>query len=125
MIGYGRACIAARHFAGTLGTDLRISYQRSLTGNGPLETSVVSDECLNWETESPFKSQDSVMVLAYAIIMLTTNLHSAKVKDKMKKHEFIKQNRTVNDGDNFPGDFLGKIYDDIKREELKVMRSSD
>ena len=65
------------------------------------------------------------MVLAYAIIMLTTNLHSSNVKEKMKKHEFIAQNRDVNGGSNFPGDFLAKIYDDVQKEELKVMRKVD
>merc|ERR1712093_967325 len=87
-----------------------------MSGHGATETSVVSEDSLNWAPVSPFRTQDSVMVLAYAIIMLTTNLHSANVKDKMKKHEFIKQNNDVNGGDNFPGDFLSKIYDDIKQE---------
>merc|ERR1711920_694246 len=61
-------------------------------------------------------------VLAYSIVMLTTNLHSSKVKSKMEKHQFIKQNAGVNGGSNFPGDFLSQIYDDIRQEELKVMR---
>lgn len=121
MIGYGRACVAAKSAAGSLGPNLAITYQRNM--HGAMETSVVSDHSLDWEPVSPFKTQDSVMVLAYAIIMLTTNLHSANVKDKMKKHEFIRQNRQVNGDDNFPGDFLSKIYDDVLREELKVMRS--
>jgi len=125
LIGYGRACVAAKRAAGSLEPDYNIiTFQRSLRGNGTLETTAVSEESLQWEAVSPFKTQDSVMVLAYAIIMLTTNLHSPNVKEKMKKHEFIKQNRGVNGNDeNFPGDFLSKVYDDMQREKLTVMRN--
>ena len=68
----------------------------------------------------PAKSADALMVLCYAIIMLTTNLHNPKVKAKMQLHEFLQQNVGVNDGDNFPGDYLAEIYRDIAAEELKV-----
>ena len=54
--------------------------------------------------------------------MLTTNLHSEKVKHKMKKHEFLLQNKGVNDGQNFPGDFLAGVFDDIAAQELEVMK---
>jgi hypothetical protein len=125
MIGYGRACAAARIAAGTLNTDRQIAVQRSLSGRGELETLVVPEESLNWVPVCPFRTQDAVFVLAFSIIMLTTNLHSANVKEKMKKHEFIKQNRETNGGGNFPGDFLSRVYDDIKGAELKVMRKGD
>lgn len=62
-----------------------------------------------------------MQVLCYAIIMLTTNLHSPTVKAKMVVHEFLQQNVGVNDGDNYPGDYLAAIYTDIQAEELKVM----
>eukprot|EP00931_Biecheleriopsis_adriatica_P101153 TRINITY_DN76360_c0_g1_i1.p1 TRINITY_DN76360_c0_g1~~TRINITY_DN76360_c0_g1_i1.p1 ORF type:complete len:431 (-),score=82.38 TRINITY_DN76360_c0_g1_i1:277-1530(-) len=119
MFGYGRACVAARCAIGLPGADREITY---MTTGGLDRTVAVSKQNLDWMQASPFKSQDSVFILSFAIIMLTTNLHSANVKDKMKKHEFIKQNRLVNGGCNFPGDFLSKIYDDVQREELKVMR---
>lgn len=121
-IGYGRACVAAKIAAGDFGPDHRLTFRSSC---GMAETATASKRSLKWEPASPFRSADSVMVLAYAIIMLTTNLHSSNVKDKMKKHEFIRQNNTVNDGENFPGDFLAKVYDDIKQEELKVMRKDN
>jgi hypothetical protein len=122
-IGYGRACVAARRAAGTLGLDNTITFRGNR--HGERQTCVVPKRCLEWKPVCPFKHEDSVMILAYAIIMLTTNLHSANVKEKMKKHEFIKQNRGVNGDANFPGDFLSKVYDDIYREELKVMRNVD
>jgi len=118
-IGYGRACVHARKEAGLLGEDRKLTYGHM---GGKQLTREVNVEREIWERGSPMKSQDSVMVLAYAIIMLSTNLHNANVKQKMQVHEFLRQNREVNDGANFPGDFLLDIYDSIKAEELKVMK---
>lgn len=44
-----------------------------------------------------FASADAPYVLAYSIIMLTTDLHSPQVKNKMTKEQFIKNNRGIND----------------------------
>lgn len=118
-LGYGRACVAARRAAEGLPSDAEIAFRR-LDG----EAVTVGKGESTWERTSPFQSEDSVMVLAFSIIMLTTNLHSANVKSKMQQHEFIRQNRDINDGGNFPGDFLAQIYDNIKAEELKVMRTA-
>merc|ERR1719356_397106 len=117
-LGYGRACVAAKQEAGDLALDQQIAFRRTMSGR--VGTATVSKRSCHWERVSPFKNEDSVMVLAYAIVMLTTNLHSSKVKSKMEKHQFIKQNVGVNGGGNFPGDFLSQIYDDIRQEELKV-----
>lgn len=40
-----------------------------------------------------FASADTVYVLAFSIIMLTTDLHSPQVKNKMTKEQYIKMNR--------------------------------
>jgi hypothetical protein len=118
-IGYGRACVHACREAGMLAEDRKMTYGHM---GGKQITREVNVESAAWEKGSPMKSQDSVMVLAYAIIMLSTNLHNANVKQKMEVHEFLRQNRTVNDGANFPGDYLFDIYTSIKAEELKVMK---
>ena len=44
-----------------------------------------------------FASADTAYVLAYSIIMLTTDLHSPQVKNKMTKEQYIKMNRGIND----------------------------
>lgn len=121
-IGYGRACVHARKEAGLLGGDLKGIFTYTHLG-GKQVTTEVDVEKERWEKSSPMKTQDAVMVLAYAIIMLSTNLHNANVKQKMEVHEFLRQNRDVNDGANFPGDYLFDIYTSIKDEELKVMTS--
>ena len=113
-IGFGRACIAAVARR-SLGQCNRIYFSDpgALFRTAPCQTSaVVPDWCKQWERVSPFKSSDAVMVLCYAIVMLTTNLHNPKVKSKMAKQEFIQQNDTSNDGKNFPGRL---VYSNVHR----------
>ncbi|XP_064626500.1 brefeldin A-inhibited guanine nucleotide-exchange protein 1-like [Lineus longissimus] len=67
-----------------------------------------------------FASADAAYVLAYSVIMLTTDLHSAQVKDKMKKEQYIKMNRGINDSKDLPEDYLSAIYDEIAGNEIKM-----
>jgi len=119
VMGYGRACVAAKRATGQLTADGVFTYTDAY---GKSVNEALPDGAPTWVRGSPFRSEDSVMVLAYAIIMLTTNLHSEKVKQKMRKHEFLGQNKGVNDGRCFPGDFLSEVYDDIAARELEVMK---
>ena len=65
-----------------------------------------------------FASADTAYVLAYSIIMLTTDLHSDRVRKKMTKDEFIKNNRGINDSEDLPNEYLSKIYDEIASRYL-------
>jgi brefeldin A-inhibited guanine nucleotide-exchange protein len=38
----------------------------------------------------------------------------------MTKEQYIKMNRGINDSRDLPEDFLSKIYDEIKTEEIKL-----
>jgi len=67
-----------------------------------------------------FKSSDAVYVLAFAVIMLNTDLHNPQVKKKMSKEEFLKNNRGINEGENLPNDFLADLYERIKNDEIKM-----
>jgi brefeldin A-inhibited guanine nucleotide-exchange protein len=67
-----------------------------------------------------FASADTAYVLAYSIIMLTTDLHSPQVKNKMTKEQYIKMNRGINESRDLPEEFLSKIYDEIENEEIKL-----
>ena len=71
-----------------------------------------------------FASADTAYVLAYSIIMLATDLHSDRVKKKMTKEEFIKNNRGINDSEDLPKEYLAKIYDEIASSEIKLKSSS-
>lgn len=71
-----------------------------------------------------FASADAPYVLAYSIIMLTTDLHSPQVKNKMTKEQFIKNNRGINDSKDLPEEYLSQIYDEIAGNEIKMKASS-
>lgn len=67
-----------------------------------------------------FASADTAYVLAYSIIMLTTDLHSSQVKHKITKEQYIKMNRGINDSKDLPEEYLSSIYDEIAGNEIKM-----
>ncbi|XP_050430571.1 brefeldin A-inhibited guanine nucleotide-exchange protein 1 isoform X2 [Adelges cooleyi] len=69
-----------------------------------------------------FDSADTLYVLSYSIIMLTTDLHSPQVKTKMTKEQYIRMNRgsCISDNKDLPEEYLSKIYDDIAGHEIKM-----
>lgn len=70
-----------------------------------------------------FASADAAYVLAYSIIMLTTDLHSPQVKRKMTKEDYIKMNRGINESKDLPEEYLSQIYDEIAESEIKMRGS--
>ncbi|KAL4892440.1 hypothetical protein BDV59DRAFT_41989 [Aspergillus ambiguus] len=71
-------------------------------------------------TQNPnaFANADTAYVLAYSVIMLNTDQHSSKVKRRMTKEDFIKNNRGINDNQDLPDDYLGSIFDEIASNEI-------
>lgn len=66
-----------------------------------------------------FANADTAYVLAYSVIMLNTDQHSAKVKgNRMTPEDFIKNNRGINDNKDLPEDYLRGIYDEIQGNEI-------
>ncbi|KAJ4286902.1 guanine nucleotide exchange protein for ADP-robosylation factor [Collariella sp. IMI 366227] len=72
-----------------------------------------------------FANADTPYVLAYAVIMLNTDLHSSKIVNRMSKAEFIKNNRGINDNADLPDDYLIGIYDDIAGNEIVLKSERD
>ncbi|KAK2727991.1 hypothetical protein QYM36_008460 [Artemia franciscana] len=72
-----------------------------------------------------FASADTAYVLAFSIIMLTTDLHSPPVKTKMTKAQYIKMNKGINDSKDLPEEFLSAIYDQIAGNEIKMRASAN
>ncbi|CAL4062209.1 unnamed protein product, partial [Meganyctiphanes norvegica] len=56
--------------------------------------------------------------------MLTTDLHSAQVKVKMTKEQYIKMNRGINDSKDLPPEYLSNIYDQIAGNEIKMKNTA-
>uniref|UniRef100_UPI00358E014C brefeldin A-inhibited guanine nucleotide-exchange protein 1-like n=1 Tax=Myxine glutinosa TaxID=7769 RepID=UPI00358E014C len=67
-----------------------------------------------------FASADTAYVLAYSVIMLTTDLHSAQVKHKMTKEQYVKMNRGINDSKDLPEEYLSSIYDEIAGKKIAM-----
>ncbi|XP_022089529.1 brefeldin A-inhibited guanine nucleotide-exchange protein 1-like isoform X3 [Acanthaster planci] len=67
-----------------------------------------------------FASADVAYVLAYSIILLTTDLHSSQVKHKISKDDYIRMNRGINDSKDLPPEYLSEIYDEIAGNEIKM-----
>ncbi|KAG9290332.1 hypothetical protein G9A89_007063 [Geosiphon pyriformis] len=65
-----------------------------------------------------FANADSAYILAYSVIILNTDQHSAQVKRRMDKSEFIKNNRGINNNNDLSQEFLGAIFDDIVKNEI-------
>ncbi|KAK9866393.1 hypothetical protein WJX84_006374 [Apatococcus fuscideae] len=78
---------------------------------------------IHYYTQNPsvFNSQDAATTMAFAVIMLNTNLHNPKVpkQDRMSLDAFFRQLRDVNGGQNFPEDFLEGVYTRISMREFK------
>lgn len=68
-----------------------------------------------------FQSADIAYILSYSIIILTTDLHSPSIKQKMTKEQYIRMNQPAEKGENgLPEDFLSSVYDEIASSEIKV-----
>ncbi|XP_057561570.1 IQ motif and SEC7 domain-containing protein 1 isoform X3 [Hippopotamus amphibius kiboko] len=69
-----------------------------------------------------FRNPDTIFILAFAVILLNTDMYSPNVKPerKMKLEDFVKNLRGVDDGEDIPRDMLIGIYERIRKRELKT-----
>uniref|UniRef100_A0A8C1QX05 IQ motif and Sec7 domain ArfGEF 1 n=1 Tax=Cyprinus carpio TaxID=7962 RepID=A0A8C1QX05_CYPCA len=69
-----------------------------------------------------FRNPDTIFILAFAIILLNTDMYSPNVKleRKMKLEDFVKNLRGVDDGEDIPREMLVGIYERIQKKELKT-----
>ncbi|KAG8190153.1 hypothetical protein JTE90_008689 [Oedothorax gibbosus] len=76
----------------------------------------------NHDIASKFANPETVFVLAFAIIMLNTDLHTPNMKAerRMKLEEFIRNLRSIDDGHDLDRDMLAGIYERIKTNEFKM-----
>ena len=64
------------------------------------------------------RNADAACVLAYAIIMLNVDQHSPKVAKKMTMHDFVRNLRGSNEGEDFARPFLERIFKNISSSEI-------
>ncbi|KAJ5232109.1 hypothetical protein N7468_005065 [Penicillium chermesinum] len=73
-----------------------------------------------YTTQNPnaFANADTAYVLSYSVIMLNVDQHSSKIKARMTREDFIKNNRGINDNQDLPAEYLTAIYDEIANNEI-------
>ena len=72
----------------------------------------------------PFLSADALFALLFSCLLLNTDLHNPGVKNRMTFQDFCRNNSGINDGQDFPVDYLQYLYDSIKTDEIKLLSSS-
>ncbi|XP_053572906.1 brefeldin A-inhibited guanine nucleotide-exchange protein 2 [Bombina bombina] len=77
------------------------------------------------QRQTLFACADTAYVLAYSIIMLTTDLHSPQVKNKMTKEQYIKMNRGINDSKDLPEEYLSSIFDEIEGKKIQIKETKE
>ncbi|KAF5399024.1 hypothetical protein PHET_06906, partial [Paragonimus heterotremus] len=72
--------------------------------------------------KAQFRNPDSVMVLAYAIVMLHTDMYSPNVRaqSKMTRDQFVRNLRGVDGGEDLDRNLLLAIYDRVQLCEMTV-----
>ena len=70
---------------------------------------------------SGFKAPDTIFILAYAMVLLNTDLHNKSIKPekRMRQEDFLRNLRGIDAGRNVDEDMLKGIYDRIKVVEFK------
>ncbi|EJD53363.1 Sec7-domain-containing protein [Auricularia subglabra TFB-10046 SS5] len=66
----------------------------------------------------PIKSQDAVYILAYSVLLLNTDQHNPQNRKRMTPEDYQRNLRGMNDGVDFPVEFLRAIYDSIRKREI-------
>ncbi|TIA87609.1 hypothetical protein E3P81_03875 [Wallemia ichthyophaga] len=81
-------------------------------------TEVFAEHYFSFAPEG-IRSQDSVYVLAYSVIMLNTDLHNPQNRARRMSDEAYKRNlRGVNDGADFDAAMLDDVYHSIRKREI-------
>jgi brefeldin A-inhibited guanine nucleotide-exchange protein len=80
------------------------------------------------QNDDVFPSPDTCFILAFAVIMLQTDLHNVNIKPekKMTQEAFVKMNKGISvDGGDLPSDFLTDLYRSIKKRPFTLKEDDD
>ncbi|XP_016402599.1 IQ motif and SEC7 domain-containing protein 3-like [Sinocyclocheilus rhinocerous] len=75
----------------------------------------------NPDVVQQFHNPDTIFILAFAIVLLNTDMYSPNIKLERKMHleDFIRNLRGVDDGADIPREMLAGIYERIQQRELR------
>lgn len=68
--------------------------------------------------ERAVKNKDAAFILSYAIILLNVDQHNPKNKKPMQFKDFVRNQRGLNEGADFPEEYLLMIYNNIRTREI-------
>ncbi|XP_066948882.1 IQ motif and SEC7 domain-containing protein 1-like isoform X18 [Macrobrachium rosenbergii] len=76
----------------------------------------------NRDIVAKLRDPETIFVMAFAIIMLNTDLHTASMKQekRMKLEDFIKNLRGIDDGYDIEREMLEGMYQRIKSQEFRI-----
>jgi brefeldin A-inhibited guanine nucleotide-exchange protein len=80
------------------------------------------------QNDDIFPSADTAFILAFAVIMLQTDLHNPNIKPekKLTQEGFVKMNKGISvDGGDLPVEFLIEIYQSIKQRPFTLKEDDD
>jgi brefeldin A-inhibited guanine nucleotide-exchange protein len=80
------------------------------------------------QNDDVFPSADTAFILAFAVIMLQTDLHNPNIKPekKLTQEGFVKMNKGISvDGGDLPAEFLIDIYQSIKQRPFTLKEDDD
>ncbi|ONK59408.1 uncharacterized protein A4U43_C08F6120 [Asparagus officinalis] len=83
-----------------------------------------SDQYYKQQSSDIFASNDAVNILCYSVIMLNTDQHNPQVKKKMTEEEFIRNNRSINGGNDLPREYLSSLFNSIATKAIAVLVES-
>ena len=72
-----------------------------------------------------FSRADTAYILSYSLIMLNTDLHSTRIKNKMTLEEFLENNRGIDNGEDLPKEFMINLFNEIANDEIKLQSEQD
>jgi len=67
-----------------------------------------------------FSMADTAYVLAFSIIMLNTDAHSAQIEHKMTLAQFLRNNRGIDNGGDLPDELMTDLYRKIVANEIRM-----
>ena len=76
---------------------------------------------------SIFPTADAAFILAFAVIMLNTDLHNPAIKEerRMTIEAFIRMNRGICEGEDLPDELLTSIFNRIKTNPISLKEDDD
>ncbi|KAL7746998.1 hypothetical protein RI367_007611 [Sorochytrium milnesiophthora] len=76
------------------------------------------------QNQADFANPTVAYILSFSLIMLNTDAHNPAVVKKMSLHDFLRNNRGIDDGKDLPATLLKRLYYDIVSNEIKLSDDS-